>query len=74
MHIQLVWKYLFKCFLYISKIQWVEENECVPFLMVSPKDTFAQLIKQCWTCDSDYTMLLHYFVMHFKHQKHCLWF
>jgi hypothetical protein len=38
-----IWKYLFKCFLWIFKVQWVQENQGVTFLMVSPKDVFTHL-------------------------------
>jgi hypothetical protein len=38
-----LWICLFKCFLWIFKVQWVQENQGVRFLMVPPKDVFTQL-------------------------------
>jgi len=35
------WKYLLKCFLYILKVQWVQKNWGLTFLMVPPNDEFA---------------------------------
>jgi hypothetical protein len=32
----------FKCFLWFFKVQWVQENQGVTFLMVPPKDRLAQ--------------------------------
>jgi hypothetical protein len=37
-------KYLFKCFLCFFKVHWVQENQGVMFLVVLPKDGFAQEI------------------------------
>jgi hypothetical protein len=36
-----LWKYSFKCFLWFFKVQWVQKNQGVTFLMVSPKDKIA---------------------------------
>jgi hypothetical protein len=36
--IKKLWKCLFKCFLWFFKVQWVEENQGVTFLVVPPKD------------------------------------
>jgi hypothetical protein len=40
-HQKHLWKYLFTCFLWFFKVQWVQENQSVMFLMVPPKDGFA---------------------------------
>jgi hypothetical protein len=39
--IEILWKYLFKCFLWFFKFWWVQENQNVMFPMVPPKDGFA---------------------------------
>jgi hypothetical protein len=36
--IKKIWKYLFKYFLWFFKVQWVQENQGVMFLVVPPKD------------------------------------
>jgi hypothetical protein len=37
-------KYLFKCFLWFFKLQWIQENQGVTFLMVSSKDGLVILV------------------------------
>jgi hypothetical protein len=41
--IMFLWKCSFKCFLWFFKVWWVQENQGVTFLMVSPKDKDAQV-------------------------------
>ncbi len=36
-----LWKCSFKCFLWFFKVQWVQENQSVKFLVVPPKDGLA---------------------------------
>jgi hypothetical protein len=44
--IKKIWKYVFKCFLWCFKIRWVQENQGVTFLVVSPNNVFAHLHNQ----------------------------
>ncbi len=46
-----LWKYLFKCFLWFFKVQWVHENQGVMFLVVSPKDGLALVEKGFQSCE-----------------------
>jgi len=36
-----LWKCSFNCFLWFFKVQWVEENQSMTFLVVPPKDMDA---------------------------------
>ncbi len=43
-----LWKCSFTCFIWFFKVRWVQENQGVTFLVVSPKDGLAQMVISFW--------------------------
>jgi hypothetical protein len=66
-----LWKKLFKCFLWFFKVQWVQENQGVTFLVVHLRTLLPFTLSYTFA-KSNLSITNGWLVLHYL-RKHCPW-